>query len=127
MINKKSEAGELIASFIENSLGRTLPKEYEVVTRIVEFIPIISNAVKAALDIALIRSILSGDNPQLLNLEKDGNTVSNIKAVISALMNDKKVTIGNLLSLLKYGSYDCYIDKEGRIAATLLYVNLYDK
>lgn len=127
MINKKSEAGELIASFIENSLGSTLPKEYEVVTRIVEFIPIISNAVKAALDIALIRSILSGDNPQLLNLEKDGNTVSNIKAVISALMNDKKVTIGNLLSLLKYGSYDCYIDKEGRIAATLLYVNLYDK
>lgn len=127
MINKKSEAGELIASFIENSLGSTLPKEYEVVTRIVEFIPIISNAVKAALDIALIRAILSGDNPQLLNLEKDGNTVSNIKAVISALMNDKKVTIGNLLSLLKYGSYDCYIDKEGRIAATLLYVNLYDK
>lgn len=127
MINKKTEAGELIASFIENSLGSTLPKEYEVVTRIVEFIPIISNAVKSALDIALIRAILSGDNPQLLNLEKDGNTVSNIKAVISALMNDKKVTIGNLLSLLKYGSYDCYIDKEGRIAATLLYVNLYDK
>ena len=127
MINKKTEAGELIASFIENSLGSTLPKEYEVVTRIVEFIPIISNAVKSALDIALIRAILSGDNPQLLNLEKDGNTVSNIKAVISALMNDKKVTIGNLLSLLKYGSYDCYIDKEVRIAATLLYVNLYDK
>lgn len=127
MINKKTEAGELIASFIENSLGSTLPKEYEVVTRIVEFIPIISNAVKSALDIALIRAILSGDNPQLLNLEKDGNTVSNIKAVISALMNDKKVTIGNLLSLLKYGSYDCHIDKEGRIAATLLYVNLYDK
>ena len=127
MINKKTEAGELIASFIENSLGSTLPKEYEVVTRIVEFIPIISNAVKSALDIALIRAILRGDNPQLLNLEKDGNTVSNIKAVISALMNDKKVTIGNLLSLLKYGSYDCYIDKEGRIAATLLYVNLYDK
>ena len=127
MINKKTEAGELIASFIENSLGSTLPKEYEVVTRIVEFIPIISNAVKSALDIALIRAILSGDNPQLLNLEKDGNTVSNIRAVISALMNDKKVTIGNLLSLLKYGSYDCHIDKEGRIAATLLYVNLYDK
>lgn len=127
MINKKTEAGELIASFIENSLGSTLPKEYEVVTRIVEFIPIISNAVKSALDIALIRAILSGDNPQLLNLEKDGNTVSNIRAVISALINDKKVTIGNLLSLLKYGSYDCYIDKEGRIAATLLYVNLYDK
>ena len=127
MINKKTEAGELIASFIENSLGSTLPKEYEVVTRIVEFIPIISNAVKSALDIALIRAILSGDNPQLLNLEKDGNTVSNIKAVISALINDKKVTIGNLLSLLKYGSYDCHIDKEGRIAATLLYVNLYDK
>lgn len=127
MINKKTEAGELIASFIENSLGSTLPKEYEVVTRIVEFIPIISNAVKSALDIALIRAILSGDNPQLLNLEKDGNTVSNIRAVISALINDKKVTIGNLLSLLKYGSYDCHIDKEGRIAATLLYVNLYDK
>lgn len=127
MINKKTEAGELIASFIENSLGSTLPKEYEVVTRIVEFIPIISNAVKSALDIALIRAILNGDNPQLLNLEKDGNTVSNIRAVISALINDKKVTIGNLLSLLKYGSYDCYIDKEGRIAATLLYVNLYDK
>lgn len=127
MINKKTEAGELIASFIENSLGSTLPKEYEVVTRIVEFMPIISNAVKSALDIALIRAILSGDNPQLLNLEKDGNTVSNIRAVISALINDKKVTIGNLLSLLKYGSYDCYIDKEGRIAATLLYVNLYDK
>ena len=127
MINKKTEAGELIASFIENSLGNTLPKEYEVVTRIVEFIPIISNAVKSALDIALIRAILSGDNPQLLNLEKDGNTVSNIRAVISALINDKKVTIGNLLSLLKYGGYDCHIDKEGRIAATLLYVNLYDK
>lgn len=127
MINKKSEAGELIASFIENSLGSTLPKEYEVVTRIVEFIPIISNAVKAALDIALIRAVLSGDYPQLLNLEKDGNTVSNIRAVISALINDKKVTIGNLLSLLKYGGYDCHIDKEGRIAATLLYVNLYDK
>lgn len=127
MINKKTEAGELIASFIENSLGSTLPKEYEVVTRIVEFIPIISNAVKSALDIALIRAVLSGDYPQLLNLEKDGNTVSNIRAVISALINDKKVTIGNLLSLLKYGSYDCYIDKEGRIAATLLYVNLYDK
>ena len=60
-------------------------------------------------------------------LEKDGNTVSNIRAVISALINDKKVTIGNLLSLLKYGGYDCHIDKEGRIAATLLYVNLYDK
>lgn len=127
MINKKTEAGELIASFIENSLGSTLPKEYEVVTRIVEFIPIISNAVKSALDIALIRAVLSGDYPQLLNLEKDGNTVSNIRAVISALINDKKVTIGNLLSLLKYGSYDCYIDKEGRIAATLLYINLYDK
>lgn len=127
MINKKTEAGELIASFIENSLGSTLPKEYEVVTRIVEFIPIISNAVKSALDIALIRAVLSGDYPQLLNLEKDGNTVSNIRAVISALINDKKVTIGNLLSLLKYGSYDCHIDKEGRIAATLLYVNLYDK
>ena len=127
MINKKTEASELIASFIENSLGSTLPKEYEVVTRIVEFIPIISNAVKSALDIALIRAVLSGDYPQLLNLEKDGNTVSNIRAVISALINDKKVTIGNLLSLLKYGSYDCHIDKEGRIAATLLYVNLYDK
>ena len=127
MINKKTEAGELIASFIENSLGSTLPKEYEVVTRIVEFIPIISNAVKSALYIALIRAVLSGDYPQLLNLEKDGNTVSNIRAVISALINDKKVTIGNLLSLLKYGSYDCHIDKEGRIAATLLYVNLYDK
>ena len=127
MINKKTEAGELIASFIENSLGSTLPKEYEVVTRIVEFIPIISNAVKSALDISLIRAVLSGDYPQLLNLEKDGNTVSNIRAVISALINDKKVTIGNLLSLLKYGGYDCHIDKEGRIAATLLYVNLYDK
>ena len=43
MINKKTEAGELIASFIENSLGSTLPKEYEVVTRIVEFIPIIQH------------------------------------------------------------------------------------
>ena len=127
MINKKTEASELIASFIENSLGSTLPKEYEVVTRIVEFIPIISNAVKSALDIALIRAVLSGDYPQLLNLEKDGNTVSNIRAVKSALTNDKKVTIGNLLSLLKYGGYDCHIDKEGRIAATLLYVNLYDK
>ena len=74
MINKKTEAGELIASFIENSLGSTLPKEYEVVTRIVEFIPIISNAVKSALDIALIRAVLSGDNPQLLNLEKEGKS-----------------------------------------------------
>lgn len=127
MVNKKTEAGELIANFLENSLGRELPKEYEAATRIVDFIPTISKAVKYALDIALIRAVLSGDYPQLLNLEQDGNTVSNIKAVISALINNKEVTIRDLVRLLKYGGYDCFLDQRGYIAATLLYINLYDK
>ena len=125
---KKSEASELIASFIENSLGSALPKEYEVATRIVEFIPSISKAVKYALDIALIRAVLSGDYPQLLNLEHDGETFSNIKTVISAFTNNKEVvTIRDLIELLKYGGYDCLVDQRGYIAATLLYINLYDK
>ena len=41
MVNKKSEASELIANFIENSLGSALPKEYEVATKIVEAVPIV--------------------------------------------------------------------------------------
>ena len=125
---KKSEASELIAGFIENSLGRELPKEYEVATKIVEAVPIISKAVKYALDIALIRAVLSGEYPQLLNLEQNGDTFSNIKAVIAALTNNKDVvTIRDLIELLKYGGYDCLVDQRGYIAATLLYINLYDK
>ena len=127
MVNKKSEASELIASFIKNSLGSALPKEYEVATKIVEAVPIISSKVKFALDLALIRAVLSGEYPQLLNLEQNGDTFSNIKAVISAFTNNKEVTIRDLIELLKYGGYDCFVDQRGYIAATLLYINLYDK
>lgn len=124
---KKSEASELIASFIKNSLGSALPKEYEVATKIVEAVPIISSKVKFTLDLALIRAVLSGEYPQLLNLEQNGDTFSNIKAVISAFTNNKEVTIRDLIELLKYGGYDCFFDQRGYIAATLLYINLYDK
>ena len=128
VVNKKSEASELIDNFIENSLGSALPKEYEVATRIVEAVPIISRKVKFALDLALIRAVLSGEYPQLLNLEQNGDTFSNIKAVISAFTNNKEVvTIRDLIELLKYGGYDCFLDQRGYIAATLLYINLYDK
>ena len=127
MVNKKTEAGELIANFLESSLGSALPKEYEVATKIVEAVPIISRQVKFALDLALIRAVLSGEYPQLLNLEQNGDTFSNIKAVISAFTNNKEVTIRDLIELLKYGGYDCFLDQRGYIAATLLYINLYDK
>ena len=127
MVNKKTEAGELIANFLENSLGSALPKEYEVATKIVEAVPIISRQVKFALDLALIRAVLSGEYPQLLNLEQNGDTFSNIKAVISAFTNNKEVTIRDLIELLKYGGYDCFLDQRGYIAAALLYINLYDK
>ena len=126
-VNKKSEVSELIDNFIENSLGSALPKEYEVATKIVEAVPIISRKVKFALDLALIRAVLSGEYPQLLNLEQNGDTFSNIKAVISAFTNNKEVTIRDLIELLKYGGYDCFLDQRGYIAATLLYINLYDK
>lgn len=127
-MEKKSEASELITNFVENSLGRSLPKEYEVATKIVEAVPIISRKVKFALDLALIRAVLSGEYPQLLNLEHDGETFSNIKAVISAFTNNKEVvTIRDLIELLKYGGYDCDLDQRGYIAATLLYVNIYNK
>ena len=123
-----TEAGELIASFTKNSLGDKLPKEYSIITGIVEAIPVIGKAVKSALDLALIRAILTGDYPQLLNLERDGNTISNVKAVIAAFTNNKdEVTINDLIKFLKYGSYDCHMDEEGRIAATLLYIKLYNK
>lgn len=128
MVNKKTEAGELIANFLESSLGNALPKEYEVATKIVEAVPIISRQVKFALDLALIRAVLSGEYPQLLNLEQNGDTFSNIKAVISAFTNNKEVvTIRDLIELFKYGGYDCCLDQRGYIAATLLYINLYDK
>ena len=120
----KSEAGELIASFIEDSLGNTLPNEYKIINRIAEAIPIISKAVESALSIAMIRIILTGNHPQSLKFE-DGDTVSNVKALIRALTNKDKVTISDLVKILKYGSYDCLIDEEARIAATLIYINLY--
>ena len=121
-----TEAGELIASFTKNSLGDKLPKEYFVSTGIVEAIPVLSKAIRFALDLALIRAILSGEYPQLLNLERDGNTISNVKTVIAAFTNNKdEVTINDLIKFLKFGGYDCQIDKEGRIAATILYNNLY--
>lgn len=118
MVNKKTEAGELIANFIENSLGRELPKEYKVATRIVEFIPTISRQVKLALDIALIRAVLSGEYPQLLNLEQNSETFSNIKAVLASFCDNREVTIRDLIELLKYGGYDCLLDQRGYIAAT---------
>ena len=122
--NKNTEAGELIASFIEDSLGNTLPNEYKIINRIAEAIPIISKAVESALSIAMIRIILTGNHPQSLKFE-DGDTVSNVKALIRALTNKDKVTISDLVKILKYGSYDCLIDEEGHIAATLIYINLY--
>ena len=127
-VNKKSEVSELIDNFIENSLGSALPKEYEVATKIVEAVPIMSRQVKFALDLALIRAVVSGEYPQLLTLEQNGDTFSNIKAVIAAFTNNKEVvTIKDLIELLKYGGYDCFVDQRGYIAATLLYINLYDK
>ena len=122
--NKNTEAGELITNFIKDSLGNTLPNEYKIITRIVEAIPVVSKAVESALTIAMIRAILTGNHPQLLKLE-DGDTVSNVKAIIRVLTNKDKVTISDLVKILKYGSYDCLIDEEARIAANLIYINLY--
>ena len=122
----KSEAGELIASFTKNSLGDKLPKEYSVITGIVEAIPVISKAIKFALDLALIRAILTGDYPSLLKLSQ-GETMANARELVRALSNknDNEVGITDIIKILEFGSYDCQIDKEGRIAATLLYNNLY--
>ena len=122
----KSEAGELIASFTKNSLGDKLPKEYSVITGIVEAIPVISKAVNSAMSIALIRAIITGEYPQLLKLNQ-GETLANVKELVRALYNknDNEVGITDLIKVLQFGNYDCQIDKEGRIAATLLYNNLY--
>ena len=122
----KSEAGELIANFTKNSLGDKLPKEYFVSTRIVEDIQVLSKAVKLALEIALIRAIITGEYPSLLKLNQ-GETLANVKELVRALYNknDNEVGITDLIKVLQFGSYDCQIDKEGRIAATILYNNLY--
>lgn len=122
----KSEASELIANFTKNSLGDKLPKEYFVSTRIVEDIQVLSKAVNSAISIALIRAIITGEYPQLLKLSQ-GETLANVRELVRALYNknDNEVGITDLIKLLKYGSYDCQIDKEGRIAATILYNNLY--
>ena len=124
--NKKSEAGELIANFTKNSLGDNLPKEYNIITGIVEAIPVIGKAVNSAMSIALIRAIITGEYPQLLKLSQ-GETLANVRELVRALYNknDNEVTINDLIKLLEFGSYDCQIDKEGRIAATILYNNLY--
>ena len=124
--NTKSEAGELIANFIKNSLGDKLPKEYFVITEIVEAIPVISKAVNSAMEIALIRAIITGEYPQLLKLSQ-GETLANVRELVRALSNknDNEVGITDLIKVLQFGNYDCQIDKEGRIAATLLYNNLY--
>ena len=121
-----TEAGELIANFTKNSLGDKLPKEYPVITGIVEAIPVLSKAIRFALDLALIRAILTGDYPQLLKLNQ-GETMANAKELVRALSNknDNEVGITDLIKVLQFGSYDCQIDKECRIAATLLYNNLY--
>ena len=126
--NTKSEASELIASFTKNSLGDKLPKEYSVITEIVEAIPVISKAVNSAMTIALIRAIITGEYPQLLKLSQ-GETLANARELVRALSNknDNEVGITDLIKILQFGSYDCQIDKEGRIAATLLYNNLYNK
>ena len=123
-----TEAGELIANFTKNSLGDKLPKEYFVSTRIVEDIQVLSKAVNFALSIALIRAIITGKYPQLLKLNQ-GETLANVKELVRALYNknDNEVGITDLIKILEFGSYDCQIDKEGRIAATLLYNNLYNK
>ena len=122
----KSEAGELIASFTKNSLGDKLPKEYFVITGIVEAIPVLSKAVNSAMEIALIRAIITGEYPQLLKLSQ-GETLANARELVRALSNknDNEVGITDIIKILEFGSYDCQIDKEGRIAATLLYNNLY--
>ena len=122
----KSEASELIANFTKNSLGNKLPKEYFVSTRIVEDIQVLSKAVNFALSIALIRAIITGKYPQLLKLNQ-GETLANVKELVRALYNknDNEVGITDLIKVLQFGNYDCQIDKEGRIAATLLYNNLY--
>ena len=124
----KSEASELIANFTKNSLGDKLPKEYFVSTRIVEDIQVLSKAVNFALSIALIRAIITGKYPQLLKLNQ-GETLANVKELVRALYNknDNEVGITDLIKVLQFGNYDCQIDKEGRIAATLLYNNLYNK
>ena len=121
-----TEASELIASFTKNSLGDKLPKEYSIITGIVEAIPVISKAIKFALDLALIRAIITGEYPQLLKLSQ-GETRANARELVRALSNknDNEVGITDLIKILQFGSYDCQIDKEGRIAATLLYNNLY--
>ena len=124
--NTTTEAGELIASFTKNSLGDKLPKEYFVITGIVEAIPVISKAVNSAMTLALIRAIITGEYPQLLKLSQ-GETLANVKELVRALYNknDNEVGITDLIKVLQFGSYDCQIDKEGRIAATILYNNLY--
>ena len=124
--NTTTEAGELIANFTKNSLGDKLPKEYSVITGIVEAIPVIGKAVKSAMEIALIRAIISGEYPRLLKLSH-GETLANVRELVRALSNknDNEVGITDLVKILQFGSYDCQIDKEGRIGATLLYNNLY--
>lgn len=124
--NTTTEAGELIANFTKNSLGDKLPKEYFVSTGIVEAIPVLSKAVNSAMEIALIRAIITGEYPQLLKLSQ-GETLANARELVRALSNknDNEVGITDLIKILQFGSYDCQIDKEGRIAATLLYNNLY--
>ena len=124
----KSEAGELIANFKERlSKGYCIPKEYNTLAGIKENIPAIVKAVKTAFAYTIIKLILTGDYPQLKNLKKDGDcAIDNVKVVIATFTNNKdEVTINDLIELLKYGSYDCHLDKYGRIAATLLYITLY--
>ena len=126
MATTKSEASELIASFTKNSLGDKLPEEYFIITKIVEAIPVLSKAVHSAMDIALIRAIITGEYPQLLKLSQ-GETLANARELVRALSNknDDEVGITDLIKVLEFGSYDCQIDKEGRIAAALLINNLY--
>ena len=126
--NTTTEAGELIASFQKLlSKGYCIPKEYNTLTGIKENIPAIVKEVKTSFAYTIIRLILTGDYPQLKNLKKDGDcAIDNVKVVIATFTNNKdEVTINDLVELLKYGSYDCHLDKYGRIAATLLYITLY--
>ena len=85
-----------------------------------------SKAVNSAMEIALIRAIITGEYPQLLKLNQ-GEPLANVKELVRALYNknDNEVGITDLIKVLQFGNYDCQIDKEGRIAATLLYNNLY--
>ena len=78
------------------------------------------------MSIALIRAIISGEYPRLLKLSH-GETLANVRELLRALSNknDNEVGITDLVKILQFGSYDCQIDKEGRIGATLLYNNLY--